>query len=144
MLVEVKSRLEESQIQELLGYSVFPDPEDLDSTIELYKNDSELLLFGYESEGVMVGIIGFRLNGSNEMTLTHLAVEPESRGVGFGRGIILEIIEEAKPARIVAETDEEAVEFYRNIGFVINSLGEVYPGVERFRCTYEIDEESGE
>ncbi|MFD0698828.1 GNAT family N-acetyltransferase [Paenibacillus sp. GCM10027628] len=144
MLVEVKSRLEETKIQELLGYSVFPDPERLDSTIELYMNDSELQLFGYESEGVMVGIIGFRLNEAREMIITHLAVEPESRGVGFGRGIILEIIEEVKLVRIITETDEEAVEFYRNIGFVINSLGEQYPGVERFRCTYEIDEESGD
>ena len=92
----------------------------------------------------MVGIIGFRLNEAREMTLTHLAVEPESRGVGFGRGIMLEIIEEVKPVRIVAETDEDAVEFYRNIGFVISSLGEKYPGVERFQCTYEIDEETDE
>jgi hypothetical protein len=27
-----------------------------------------------------------------------------------------------------------AVNFYRNIGFEITSLGEKYPGVERFQC----------
>ncbi|MEW9700523.1 GNAT family N-acetyltransferase [Paenibacillus sp. SI8] len=142
MLINVKSRLQESQIQELLSYSIFPDPEALESIIQQYDADADMWLFAYESEDVMVGIIGFRLNEAQEMTLTHLAVEPESRGVGFGRGMILEIIEEMSPARIVAETDEEAVDFYRSIGFVINSLGEKYPGVERFLCTYEIDEEA--
>lgn len=140
MLVNVKSRLNENDIQELLSYSVFPDPERLQSVISRYENDANLWLFGYESEGIMVGIIGFELSDNQEMTITHLAVEPESRGVGFGRGIILEIIEDMHPVRIVAETHEETVQFYRNIGFVIRSLGEKYPGVERFLCTYEVEE----
>ncbi|MDQ0898141.1 ribosomal protein S18 acetylase RimI-like enzyme [Paenibacillus sp. V4I7] len=140
MLVNVKFRLNEIEIQELLSYSVFPDPEALQPVIERYENDANLWLFGYESEGILVGIIGFELSDNQEMTITHLAVEPESRGVGFGRGIILEIIEDMHPVRIVAETDEESVQFYRNIGFVIRSLGEKYPGVERFLCTYEVEE----
>ncbi|MCY1251522.1 hypothetical protein D9M72_652950 [compost metagenome] len=35
---------------------------------------------------------------------------------------------------IYAETDQEAVLFYKNLGFHITSLGEKYPGVERFGC----------
>ena len=31
-------------------------------------------------------------------------------------------------------TDDEAVEFYKKIGFQVKSLGEKYPGVERFCC----------
>ena len=31
----------------------------------------------------------------------------------------------------------DAVEFYRKLGFSIESLGEKYPGVERFRCTLQ-------
>ena len=37
---------------------------------------------------------------------------------------------------IVAETDHEAVDFYRRYVFFITSLGEKYPGVERFLCQY--------
>lgn len=33
---------------------------------------------------------------------------------------------------ITDETDKEAVVFYRNYGSKITSLGEKYPGVERF------------
>lgn len=49
-----------------------------------------------------------------------------------------------KPKRVIAETDDEAVDFYRNIGFEVHSLGEKYPGVERFRCIYEVDEETSD
>ncbi|MDD9267463.1 ribosomal protein S18 acetylase RimI-like enzyme [Bacillus sp. 3255] len=141
MLIDVKFKLHEQQIQDLLGYSIFPDPDQLEETVSRYVNDSNLMLYGYESEGILVGIIGFDINRDQEMTIHHLAVEPHSRGAGFGRGIILEIIEDMHPLRIVVETDEEAVQFYRSIGFVIRSIGEKYPGVERFVCTYEIDPE---
>jgi hypothetical protein len=40
---------------------------------------------------------------------------------------------------VYAETDEEAADFYRNIGFTVESLGEKYPGIERFKCTFETD-----
>jgi ribosomal protein S18 acetylase RimI-like enzyme len=37
-------------------------------------------------------------------------------------------------ATLEAETDGDAVGFYRRIGFGIESLGEKYPGRARFRC----------
>jgi len=36
-----------------------------------------------------------------------------------------------------AETDAEAVKFYKKMGFQIQSLGEKYPGIERFHCYLE-------
>lgn len=44
-------------------------------------------------------------------------------------------MEENLIRRMEAETDKNAVNFYRKIGFNITSLGEKYPGVERFKCT---------
>lgn len=35
---------------------------------------------------------------------------------------------------LVAETDADAVGFYRHSGFEVMSLGEKYPGTERFSC----------
>jgi hypothetical protein len=37
---------------------------------------------------------------------------------------------------LVAETDQDAVKFYRRWGFQIQSLGEKYPNTERFQCTW--------
>jgi ribosomal protein S18 acetylase RimI-like enzyme len=44
------------------------------------------------------------------------------------------IIEKHSLSYVCTETDKDAVGFYRNYGFEITSLGEKYPGVERFLC----------
>lgn len=140
MLINVKPRLRQQDIVDLLETSVFPDPEALERVLDEYESEPSLELFGYESEDEVVGIIGFQRYDGGEIRIRHLAVKPECRGAGFGRGQILELIELEKPRAVVAETDEESVEFYRRIGFEIESLGERYPGVERFRCTYRTAE----
>ena len=52
---------------------------------------------------------------------------------------LLAALRQAVPAAlpIVAETDKDAVGFYSAIDFTITSLGENYPGVERFRVHLE-------
>ncbi|MFL1673810.1 GNAT family N-acetyltransferase [Paenibacillus dendritiformis] len=136
MFINVKSRLREAVIRDLIELCVFPDPDKVEAVLKTYDQNPGDELWGYESEAEVVGIIGFRKHGK-EIEILHIAVHPELRGAGFGRGMILELIHQEQPDVVKAETDEEAVDFYRNIGFVIESRGEVYPGVERFTCTYE-------
>lgn len=140
MIKDISSRLDDLEVKELLAYAVFPDPERLDQAVEAYRKPNGLELYGYEEEGVLVGIIGVDAS-DDEMTIKHIAVTPENRGKDYGRGMILELLLQQKPARVIAETDEESVGFYRSIGFEIYSLGELYPGVERYRCVYEVEEE---
>ncbi|MFB9278384.1 GNAT family N-acetyltransferase [Cohnella cellulosilytica] len=141
MLVEVKDRLDDPSVREIVEVSVYPDPDKLDKTIEAYKSDDALEMYGYEAEGECIGIIGLRMNEDGEMKIEHLAVSPDYRGLGYGRGLILEVIDKKGPSVLIAETDEEAVDFYRNIGFEIESLGEKYPGTERFKCVYVVEPE---
>ncbi|WP_374016839.1 GNAT family N-acetyltransferase [Paenibacillus thiaminolyticus] len=140
MFINVKRRLREAVIRNLIELCVFPDPDKVEAVLKTYEQHPEDELWGYESEGEVVGIVGIRKYGK-EIEILHLAVHPELRGAGFGRGMILELIHQEQPDVVKAETDEEAVDFYRNIGFTIESRGEVYPGVERFTCTYEIHPE---
>lgn len=137
MLQDMKSRLHEAEVQQLIEMSVFPDPDHVSRTIEQYRTSGEMRMMGYESEGQLVGIVGYRIEESDRMILRHIAVLPEVRGAGFGRGMIMELLHQFNPVSIEAETDEEAVEFYRSIGFRIESIGEKTPGTERFLCTYE-------
>lgn len=134
-------RLHESEILELLSYSVFPSPGAIEKAIALYKDQDKFELYGYKEEETYIGIIGFHMDHTKNLVIDHLAVAPEYRRMGYGRGQILEILALKKPATLTVETDEEAVEFYRNIGFSISSLGELYPGVERFRCLYAAEPE---
>jgi len=141
MLVSIKERVREEAVQDLLGYCVFPDPDRLQAVTNDYESTDEHELYAYEEQGDIVGIVGIHVSPERLLTIRHIAVQPDMRGQGYGRGQILELIELKKPSRIVAETDEDAVDFYRNIGFTVVSLGERYPGVERFQCGYEVEEE---
>ncbi|AWP26838.1 GCN5-related N-acetyltransferase [Paenibacillus vortex V453] len=140
MLKDITTQAMQQEVKELLEYSVFPDPEAVERAASSYQT-GESRLFGYEEDGLLVGVIGFDVE-QDELTIRHIAVLPENRGKGYGRGMILELLLELqpKPDRVIAETDEETVDFYRNIGFEVYSQGEKYPGVERFRCIYEVEE----
>lgn len=140
MLLNIKTYLHKPQVMELLSYAVFPDDQHIKQTIASYEGNEAWQIQGFEDEELLVGLVGYEKNDQGVLTIHHIAVIPENRGKGYGRGMLLELIKQQQPNEIVAETDEEAVDFYRNVGFMIYSLGEVYPGVERFRCVYEVEE----
>lgn len=56
---------------------------------------------------------------------------------GIALQMIKEIVRVYQLTYIEAETDDGAVEFYKRIGFQVKSLGEKYPGIERFHCYME-------
>lgn len=140
MLIDIKPKLDEPAVKELIELSIFPEPERVDQVIESYKNEPAREIMGYYLDNALIGLAGFWINDNNTLELKHIAVDPEEQGLGYGRGIILEILDLKSPQAIVAETDEDAINFYRSIGFTIESLGEKFPGVERFKCIYEVEE----
>lgn len=140
MLINLNDQLENHRVVELLSYSIFPDPDRIRGTVKQYAEEDSMEIYGIQFEDEIVAVIGFRLDDQgNNIEITNISVDPEYRGLGYGRGQILELIALYKPKRIIAETDEEAVDFYRNIGFTVSGLGEKYPGVERFRCEFVVD-----
>ncbi|WP_169871326.1 GNAT family N-acetyltransferase [Shouchella patagoniensis] len=69
---------------------------------------------------------------NDEVFILHLAVLThfQSRGIGSAMINFIRFLEPG--ATLTAETDREAVGFYYKNGFIVRSLGEVYPVTERF------------
>ncbi|KQY46427.1 GNAT family N-acetyltransferase [Cellulomonas sp. Root137] len=67
--------------------------------------------------------------------LRAMAVAEPFRGRGFGRALVDEVTEQLGLEALEAETDADSVGFYRSCGVSVESLGEKYPGVERFLAT---------
>ena len=76
--------------------------------------------------------IGQEIEGG--FVIQAIAVASTLRGRGLGRRLLEEMSRVGEHAWIEAETDRDSVQFYRRCGFSITSLGEKFPGVERFRC----------
>jgi ribosomal protein S18 acetylase RimI-like enzyme len=135
ILVELAARLDDPNVISLLAFSVgSPTPEQLRTVTARYREQAQWRLLGIEQSGILAGCIGLELTMGTCAVIHNIAVAIEFRGRGFGRAMIEAVAKQFQLGELVAETDVDAVEFYRRCGFEITSLGERYPGVERFRC----------
>lgn len=142
MLTLVTSKIGELPVRELLESAVFSDPEALEQALKLYGSNEDYELYAFVDEDEYVGLIGGCMNSARQLEIIHLAVRPEDRLKGYGRGLILEIIIEKKPTVVFTVTDEEGAEFFRNVGFQVMSSTLTDSGLEQFRCIYEVEEEN--
>ncbi|MBX8945529.1 MULTISPECIES: GNAT family N-acetyltransferase [Lysinibacillus] len=120
------------EVKTLLSYAT--SEKKVEKEYSLYIACPERLLYGYTFEQDIVGCIGIVKREANQCEIKHIAVSPAYRGKGIGREMIRYVEEHHVFSSIYAETDQDAVIFYKNNGFHITSLGEKYPGVERFGC----------
>ncbi len=128
----IQSSKIQPEVKTLLSYAT--SEKKVEKEYSLYMAYPERVLYGYTIEQDLVGCIGIVKGEANRCEIKHIAVSPAFRGKGIGREMIRYIIEQYSFTSIYAETDQEAVLFYKNLGFHITNLGEKYPGVERFAC----------
>ena len=117
-----------------LGYPADIAASKAQRIIAEYQANPQQPILGAERSHVLLGLIGLRLEDGNWATIRHLVVHPRHRSQGVGRAMIRTVCEMFPLDMLTAQTDRDAVEFYRGCGFRIRSLGEVYPGTERFEC----------
>jgi ribosomal protein S18 acetylase RimI-like enzyme len=88
--------------------------------------------------GTPIACVGLEPRGPDEAEIRSLAVLPRWRRRGLARALVFGASEQLGLRALEAETDADAVGFYRATGFEVESLGERDPGVERFRCRLEL------
>ena len=99
-----------------------------------YRDLPERQLWRAGVAGRAVGVMGTHIESEGTVRVGHIAVAPAEQGRGFGRGMLEALMQQG--LRIVLETDSNGSDFYRACGFAVTSLGEKYPGVERFECSW--------
>ncbi len=127
----IQSILIQPAVKVLLSYATSKTK--VDQEYDLYIHSPARKLYGYYMNQELVGCIGIEIDDVH-CVIKHIAVSPAHRGKGIGREMIQFSSHHNSFSSIYAETDRDAVIFYKNIGFHITSLGEKYPGVERFAC----------
>lgn len=144
MVLDLIGWLADLSIEEIISKSLHPDIRQLlayatsEERIEVeyaaYQHDPNRRLYGLKKEGNFIGCIGVEQKGLGQLEIIHLAVSPVNRKAGAGKKLVEWVFRTYYPKVMIAETDSEAVGFYRKLGFEVHSLGEKYPGVERFLC----------
>lgn len=140
MLHDLKQRIaDDPAVKELLLEAIgSASPQKWEMAVYRYQQDPQHALWGIEENQSLIGCIGIACYSPDELVIRHIAVRAANREHSYGSQLIDLLIQKYESQVIAAETDQEAVGFYRKYGFQIKSLGEKYPGVERFHCLFYV------
>ena len=132
-ICDVKEKLSDSAILHLLAPSVFnPTPERLLSRAEKYQADDKTKAYAYADNGEYKGIIVFKIKEQTAEILD-VAVKPEYQGKGIGSRLIDYIFSKFMVNKITAETDDDAIGFYKKYGFTVVDITVKFDA-KRYTC----------
>ena len=118
-ICDVKEKLSDSAILHLLAPSVFnPTPERLLIRAKKYQADDKSKVYAYSENGEYKGIIVFKIK-EQTAEIMDIAVKPEYQGNGIGSMLIDYIFSKFAVSKITAETDDDAIGFYKKYGFTV-------------------------
>ncbi|CAM3884722.1 MULTISPECIES: GNAT family N-acetyltransferase [Bacillus cereus group] len=125
-------QIEKNPILHVLQYAIGPSETSLKKAVLFYEKNKGTF-YKYEEKAC----IGIEIIGANKARICHIAVVPQYRYKGIALQMIKDVLRLHQLTYVEAETDKEAVEFYKKIGFQVKSLGEKYPGIERFHVYFK-------
>ena len=118
-IFDIKSSICESRLYEILAPSVYnPTEERLLNRARKYQEDGNTNIYAYKENNQYKGIVVFKIADSSA-TILDIAVEPEHQGQGIGSKLIDFIFNQFKIDSITAETDDDAIGFYKKYGFIV-------------------------
>lgn len=118
-ICDIKEIIIEPDMLKLLAPSVFnPTEERLLNRAKKYQEDKSTNIYAYKHNGEYKGIVIFKII-NNSATILDIAVKPEHRGQGIGSKLIDFIFNSFNAQNITAETDDDAIGFYKKYGFAV-------------------------
>ncbi len=118
-ICDVKEIITEPDILKLLAPSVYnPTEERLLNRAKKCQEDEETNVYVYKEDNEYKGIVVFEIV-NNSATILDIAVKPEYQGQGTGSKLIDFIFNSFNAQNITAETDDDAIGFYKKYGFIV-------------------------
>ena len=138
-IIDIKDNLHDRHVLDVLSHSQYmPTEEQLKGLADIYESDPNIYAFSCVDNSCIVGVVVLKHLTASTFEIVSIAVDPAFRGQGVGSKLISFAANSLKCDKVSAETDDDAVGFYRSYGFDIVSLGEKYPGVIRYLCTLKL------
>lgn len=132
-IIDVKESLCDKSVYSLLAPSVFnPTSERLLSRAEKYQADDKTKAYAYADNGEYKGIIILKIE-DNTAEILDIAVKPEYQGQGIGSMLIDYIFSQFAVSKITAETDDDAIGFYKKYGFTVVDITVKFDA-KRYTC----------
>lgn len=132
MFRDIKARLPEPAVGRIIALAAFDGtPGGVQNEGLKYLGSDRLQFYGWVEGGQVLGICGFEAQ-TEQVEIHLIAVDKEHHKQGIG-GKMIAALRQACPLSILAETDDDAVNFYRKIGFEVTGFQHPRWGM-RYTC----------
>jgi ribosomal protein S18 acetylase RimI-like enzyme len=113
-----------------------PTPEKFEKKVDSFLSDNTVKIFACTVKDEIKGVIIVTFYMMGELEILGITVDETERNKGIGSFMINEIIDKYHLKTVYAETDKDAVGFYRKNGFSVTEFCKDYNGekVVRYRC----------
>ncbi len=128
------------------GYDVYqdcmylPTEEKYRRKMQTFLQEEATKVFACFSDDGLKGMLVLTSFPQRQAELVGIAVEKTARRQGIGTFMLRQVMETCALQAVFAETDDDAVEFYRKNGFSVEKHVEMYDGepVVRYKCRLEL------
>ena len=134
-LIDLSGRQDEPSIRRVLELS-HGSTEALEEACAHYRSGAWTFVGWQEGEATLA-CAGAETLSRGTIGIRSIAVAPAWQNRGFGRTLIDALAERAGATQVVAETDDDAVGFYRRCGFAVEDAPPKF-GRARYWCVREI------
>jgi 8-oxo-dGTP pyrophosphatase MutT (NUDIX family)/GNAT superfamily N-acetyltransferase len=136
MWTDMKFQIENPAVLSVLAASVFDNsPAGMADKIALYRSHESWQFYGWVENGEISGVCGFAVH-ANHVEILNIAVAENKRRQGVG-GKMIAALQAAYNLPIEAETDDDAVDFYRKCGFETSAIRKC--DVRRWICVLPVN-----
>ena len=135
-ICDIKEIITGPDILKLLAPSVYnPTEERLLNRAKKYQEDKSVNIYSYKKDGKYKGIVIFKIV-NNSATMLDIAVKLDYQGQGVGSKLVDFIFNSFNVDSITAETDDDAIGFYKKYGFTVTDT-KVNHDTKRYVCVCE-------
>ena len=136
-ILDIRNQFLSKEVYEIYAPCMYqPTWEKFHQKTEKFLQNNQIILLGAVENSTVVGVIVLETQENNNTEIVGIAVDPAHRQRGIGRNMVLFALKSPEVQRLYAETDDEAVTFYRRCGFSVEAHVERFPDgeVTRYRC----------
>lgn len=115
-----------------------PTYEKFVATAKAYMQDNTINMYGFYRQGVLAGVIVVKKQENNNVEIMGIAVAQAFQNNHIGKQLIAYVINTNNSVELFAQTDDDAVLFYKKCGFKIESFYKTYGKTKckRYQCRY--------
>ncbi len=139
MIHDIRQNFLTPEVYEIYSLCMYaPTYEKFAEKARSYLNNPDSTIYGFYKNSSLLGVIVLQTKIQDTAEIVGIAVERIHQHRHIGEELIQYAMTTGRYTKLYAETDDDAVLFYKRCGFETEAVEAAYAGIlcRRYRCTY--------